>query len=398
MTDPEFRVSIKVIGVGGAGVNAVNRMIQVGIPGVEFIAANTDAQSLLQAEPCTRVQLGTRLTRGLGCGGHWESGARAAEEARDQLRDLLTGADLVFLAAGMGGGTGTGASPVVARIAREAGALTVAVVTRPFSFEGQRRSAVAEQGINQLRNEADTLIVVSNDRLLKLVQDRVTLDVAFRVADDVLRQGVQGISELITRPGLINLDLADLRAVMGKGGSALLAIGQGRGDAKVIEAAKSAIKSPLINIESIEGASGLLVHVTGGSDLSLSEVREGVQLVSAMASADANIQFGASIDPELTGRAQVILIATGVGQHKAEVIRVGNTPIVVSRPAERLRHPNVKVTRAAAELLDQTGGEQEPRSAVGESPEGEMVQRLRTNDLDVPAFLRRRAQGLRART
>jgi cell division protein FtsZ len=397
MTDPEFLARIKVVGLGGAGVNAINRMIQVGIPGVDFIAANTDAQSLLRAEPCARLQLGTALTRGLGAGGHWETGAKAAQEVEPELKRLLAGAHLVFLAAGMGGGTGTGAAPVVARIAREMGALTVAVVTRPFSFEGQRRQSAAEEGIARLRDQADTIIVVSNDRLLKLVQDRVTLDVAFRVADDVLRQGVQGISELITRASLINLDLADLRAVMAHGGNALLAIGEGHGDSKVIDAVNAAVKSPLISVESLEGAAGLVIHITGGSDLTLNEVQDGIQMLSALARAEANIQFGASIDPAMTGRAQVILVATGVGQPRSEVIRVGNTPIVVNRVAERLPTPDVRMAESARQAVRQDHTQQAQDHDDNQQSDELATARLRANDLDVPAFLRRRVQSIRAR-
>jgi cell division protein FtsZ len=308
--------SIKVIGVGGAGGNAVDRMIQVGIPAVEFIAVNTDAQALARSEASRKIQLGARLTRGLGTGGDPAIGAEAAEQSREELAAAIRGAEMVFIAAGMGGGTGSGAAPVVARIAKEHHALTIAVVTTPFAFEGSRRRAIAEAGIKHLGEEASTLVVVSNDRLLRLVNERISLDIAFRIADEVLRQGIQGISELVTQPGLINLDFADVRSIMDRAGGALVSIGYGEGREKAIEAAKMALASPLLDIESVTGTDGLLVNVTGGEDLTLAEVDRAMEIISRTAMPHAQILFGAVIDPRMESRVQITLIATGLGVGK----------------------------------------------------------------------------------
>jgi len=308
--------SIKVIGVGGAGSNAVDRMMQVGIPDVDFIAVNTDGQALCRSEAPYKVRLGGSFTRGLGAGGDPAVGAEAAERSRKDLVDAIRGADMVFIAVGMGGGTGTGAGPVIARIAREQNALTIAVVTRPFTFEGTKRRTVAEKGIESLQREVDTLVVVSNDRLLEVVNRRVSLDVAFRIADEVLRQGVQGISELVTRPGLINLDFADVKSIMDRGGGALVSMGYGDGENKAIEAAEVALKSPLLDIESINGTDGLLVNITGGEDLTLAEVNQAMELVSKAAVPGAKILFGTVVDPQMEGRVQITLIATGLGVEK----------------------------------------------------------------------------------
>jgi cell division protein FtsZ len=312
--------SIKVIGVGGAGSNAVDRMVQVGIPAVDFVAANTDAQALARSEASCKIVMGERFTRGLGAGGDPIRGTEAAERSRNELAATMAGADLVFVAAGMGGGTGTGASPVVARVAREQGALTIAVVTRPFSFEGSRREAVAEEGIKRLQEEVDTLVVVSNDRLLDVVNDRISLDIAFRIADEVLRQGIQGISELVTRPGLINLDFADVKSIMKRGGGALISIGYGEGSDKAKEAAKIALGSPLLDIESVRGSSGLLVNLTGGEDLTLAEVNSAMEMIADSAMPQAEILFGAVIDPKMEKRVQITLIATGLGVERATLV------------------------------------------------------------------------------
>ncbi|HID62366.1 MAG TPA: cell division protein FtsZ [Anaerolineae bacterium] len=304
--------TIKVIGLGGAGSNAVDRMIQIGIPGVDFIAANTDAQALARSEAPCKIQLGANLTRSLGAGGDPAIGAKAAYEGREQLGKALRGADMVFIAAGMGGGTGTGAAPIVAQIARAEKALTIAVVTKPFSFEGTKRLSVAEKGIRRLKEEVDTLIVIPNDRLLEIVNKRIPLDVALRIADEVLRQGVQGIAELVTRPGLINLDFADVRSIMDGAGGALISIGYGEGEEKAIEAARTALESPLINMQSINGTQGILVNITGGADLTLVEVSQAMELISQVALPQAQILFGAVIDPKMEGRAQITLIATGL--------------------------------------------------------------------------------------
>lgn len=301
---------IKVIGVGGGGSNAVNRMIQAGVKGVDFIAVNTDAQALLKSDAPTRIRIGDKLTKGLGSGGNPDTGRRAADESSEELFEVLKGADMVFITAGMGGGTGTGAAPVVAQISREIGALTVGVVTKPFMFEGAHRRSAAEEGINLLKEQVDTLITIPNDRLLQIAEKKTTMHEAFRIADDVLRQGIQGISDLIIEPGLINLDFADVKTIMQVAGSALMAIGRGTGDSRCVDAARQAIESPLLEI-SIEGAKGVLFNITGGPDLGILEVNEAATLIKEHADPDANIIFGAVIDPEMGSDVKITLIATG---------------------------------------------------------------------------------------
>src|SRR5690606_11411987 len=301
---------IKVIGVGGGGQNAVNRMIEAGLQGVEFAALNTDAQALMMSNAPTKLQIGAKLTRGLGAGSNPEIGQKAAEESREEIRQLLEGADMVFITAGMGGGTGTGGTPVVAEIAREVSALTVGVVTKPFSFEGRRRQQQAEQGIEALRDKVDTLIVIPNDRLLQVAEKKTSILEAFRLADDVLRQGVQGISDLITVPGLINLDFADVRTIMANAGSALMGIGVATGEGRAIKAAKMAISSPLLEA-SIEGARGILLNITGSSNLGLFEVNDAAEIIAEAADPEANIIFGAVIDETLRDEVRVTVIATG---------------------------------------------------------------------------------------
>ncbi len=301
---------IRVIGVGGGGSNAVNRMIQASMVGIEFIAINTDAQALLLTQAPRHIRIGDKLTRGLGAGGNPSVGAKAAEENAEEIYEALKGSDMVFITAGMGGGTGTGASPVVAQIAREVGALTVGVVTRPFSFEGKKRQLSAEEGIANLKQHVDTLITVPNDRLLQVADKRTPLSEAFRLADDVLRQGIQGISDLITVPGLINLDFADVKTIMSSAGSALMAIGEATGDNRATDAAHIAIASPLLDID-ISGAHGVLFNITGGMDLTLFEVNEAADIISSAAHPEANIIFGAVQDPNYDGRVKVTVIATG---------------------------------------------------------------------------------------
>src|SRR5579864_6780786 len=301
---------IRVIGVGGGGSNAVNRMIQANMMGIEFIAINTDAQALLLTEASHRIRIGDKLTRGLGAGGNPGVGTKAAEENAEEIYEVLKGSDMVFITAGMGGGTGTGASPVVAQIAREVGALTVGVVTKPFTFEGKKRQLSAEEGINNLKQHVDTLITVPNDRLLQLADKRTPLSEAFRLADDVLRQGIQGISDLITVPGLINLDFADVKTIMSAAGSALMAIGEAAGDTRAVEAAQIAIASPLLDID-ISGARGVLFNITGGMDMTLFEVNEAADIISRAAHPEANIIFGAVQDPNYDGRVKITVIATG---------------------------------------------------------------------------------------
>jgi cell division protein FtsZ len=306
----ESFAQIRVIGVGGGGSNAVNRMIQANMVGIEFIAVNTDAQALLLTEAPHRIRIGDKLTRGLGAGGNPSVGAKAAEENAEELYEALKGSDMVFITAGMGGGTGTGASPVVAQIARELGALTVGVVTRPFTFEGNKRRMSADEGIANLKQHVDTLITVPNDRLLQVADKKMPLKDAFRLADDVLRQGIQGISDLITVPGLINLDFADVKTIMSKAGSALMAIGEASGETRAVDAAHLAIASPLLDID-INGARGVLFNITGGLDLTLYEVNEAADIISQAAHPEAEIIFGAVQDPEFDGKVKITVIATG---------------------------------------------------------------------------------------
>ncbi len=306
---------LRVIGVGGGGVNAVNRMIEAEVSGVEFIALNTDAQSLHSSAAHVTLQLGADVTRGLGSGSNPDLGHNAAMEDYDRVKSLLKGSDMVFITAGEGGGTGTGAAPVVARIARELGALTVGIVTKPFGFEGSRRMKAAEQGIESLGAEVDTLIVVPNNRLLSVLDKQTSMVEAFRVADDVLRQGVQGISDLITLPGLINLDFADVRTIMADAGSALLGIGMGAGDKRAIEAAHAAASSPLLET-TLEGAHSILLSITGGKDLSLWEVNEAAHTIQEAAHPDANIIFGAMLDEKLEDEVWITVVATGYGERR----------------------------------------------------------------------------------
>ncbi|GAA3461954.1 cell division protein FtsZ [Saccharothrix longispora] len=311
MTPPHnYLAVIKVVGIGGGGVNAVNRMIEVGLKGVEFIAVNTDAQALLMSDADVKLDIGRELTRGLGAGANPEVGHKAAEDHREEIEEVLKGADMVFVTAGEGGGTGTGGAPVVASIARKLGALTIGVVTRPFSFEGKRRAKQAEEGIQALRNECDTLIVIPNDRLLQLGDIGVSLMDAFRSADEVLLSGVQGITDLITTPGLINLDFADVKSVMSGAGSALMGIGSARGEGRAVTAAQKAINSPLLEA-SMEGAHGVLLSIAGGSDLGLFEINESASLVQEAAHPDANIIFGTVIDDSLGDEVRVTVIAAG---------------------------------------------------------------------------------------
>ena len=328
--DVEGFAQIKVIGVGGGGSNAVNRMIQAEIRGVEFIAINTDAQALLLAQAPRKLRIGEKLTRGLGAGGNPAIGAKAAEESSEDLLEAVRDADMVFITSGMGGGMGTGASPVIAQMAKEVGALTIGVVTKPFTFEGARRRQVAEEGISELKERVDTLIVIPNDRLLQVADRKMTVDAAFRMADDVLRQGIQGISELITVPGLINLDFADVKAIMSEGGAALMGVGRGSGENRAAEAAKAAISSQLLDV-SIEGAKGILFNLRGGSDLTLFEVNEAAEIINKAADPNANIIFGAVIDPSMNGDVQITVIATGFDSRRP-VQSQPLPPISVARP------------------------------------------------------------------
>jgi cell division protein FtsZ len=360
---PESFASIKVVGVGGGGCNAVDRMIDEGLQGVDFIAINTDAQALTLSKANTRVRIGDKLTRGLGSGGDPEMGRKAAEESAEDIYNVLNGADMVFVTAGIGGGTGTGASPVISQVSREIGALTIGVVTRPFTFEGARRLKSAEIGISNLKEQADTLIVIPNDRLLQIVDKRASLQDAFGVADDVLRQGIQGISELITVPGLINLDFADVRTIMSEGGAALMAVGRSAGDERAREAAEQAISSELLDI-TIDGARGILFNVTGGPNLTLFEVNQAAAIIKETAHPDVNLIFGAVINPEMGEELQVTVIATGFE-------RSGMPRNIMERP--RVRRDS------AQDAAKQSEEEFQPRS-------------LNTEDLDIPTFLRNRVR------
>ncbi len=301
---------IKVVGVGGAGCNAVDRMIAEGMTSVEFITINTDAQALLLTHAARKVRIGDKLTRGLGAGGDPNIGMKAAEESSDDLYEAVKDADMIFITAGMGGGTGTGGAPIVAKLAKETGALTIGVVTKPFSFEGAKRRTAAEAGLEVLKEQVDSLIVIPNDRLLEIVDKRASLQAAFRLADDVLHQGIQGISELITVPGLINLDFADVRAIMQERGTALMAVGHGTGETRAADAAQAAVRSPLLDL-TIDGAHGVLFNVTGGPDLSLFEVNEAAEIIRNMTDPNVNMIFGAVIDPAMKDEVRITVIATG---------------------------------------------------------------------------------------
>jgi cell division protein FtsZ len=355
---------LKVMGVGGGGSNAVDRMVEAGVKGVEFIAVNTDAQALLHSAAPRRIRIGDKLTKGLGSGGNPVIGQKAAEESSEELGEVIRGADMVFITAGMGGGTGTGACPVIAQLAREAGSLTVAVVTKPFTFEGNRRRAVSEEGIVQLRPNVDTLIVIPNDRLLQITDKHTSMLEAFRVADDVLRQGIQGISDLITIRGLINLDFADVKAIMANAGSALMAIGYGTGEKRMLDAAQTAISSPLLEI-SIDGAKGVLFNVTGGPELTMWEVNEAAEIIARAADPDANIIFGAVIDETMRDEVKITLIATGFDQVE---------------PRRRTTRPaRARELLAPSAGAAERGQEEEIPSILGQEDE-----------IDIPPFLRYR--------
>jgi cell division protein FtsZ len=322
---------IKVVGIGGGGTNAVTRMVEAALSGVEFIAVNTDAQALLMAEADVKIQIGSQETRGLGAGADPSVGLSAATESSDELKEALKGADMVFVTAGEGGGTGTGGAPVVAELAKSVGALTVGVVTRPFTFEGRKRGEQAERGLENLRERVDTLIVIENDRLLQVVEKRTSIIDAFRMADDVLRQGVQGITDLITVPGLVNLDFADVRTIMTDAGSALMGIGAASGENRAAEAARAAVSSPLLEA-SIEGATGILLNITGGADIGLFEVNEAAEVVTSAADANANVIFGAVIDDAKGDEITVTVIATGFGGDRRRRRRAETPSILSDQP------------------------------------------------------------------
>ena len=405
---------IKVIGVGGGGGNAVNRMINEGLGGVEFVAVNTDNQALTLSKAKTRVRIGDKLTRGLGAGGNPEIGRKAAEESSEDLLEVLRGADMVFVACGMGGGTGTGASPVIAQIAKELGALTIGVVTRPFTFEGTKRGQLAKAGIEALAAQVDTLIVIPNDRLLQIADKRSTLQQAFSLADDVLRQGIQGISELITVPGLINLDFADVRTIMSEGGAALMAVGRANGDDRARQAAEMAITSGLLDV-TIDGARGILFSITGGTDLTLFEVNEAAAIIKDSAHPECNLIFGAHIDESLGDEVHITVIATGFEQSRVEK---AHRQSELERQLQRNNRPQQPAQAQTPQRPQQSQSAdvrptQNTTPATGNNNPTEPAQRpapppvqppreqddvrtyenIDSNNTDLPAFLRRRNRG-----
>lgn len=367
---------IKVVGVGGGGSNAINRMIAEGIQGVEFVAINTDAQALMLSDAATRVRIGDKLTRGLGAGGNPDIGRKAAEESAEELYNVLRGSDMVFVTAGLGGGTGTGAIPIVAQISKEVGALTIGVVTRPFTFEGGKRMGSADAGMIALRDHADTLIVIPNDRLLQIVDKRANLNDAFRMADDVLRQGIQGISELITVPGLINLDFADVKAIMSEGGAALMAVGKAEGEDRARVAAEQAISSQLLDI-TIDGARGVLFNITGGPNMTLYEVNQAAAIIRETSHPDVNMIFGAVIDPNLGDQIRVTVIATGFE-------RTGMPRRTLAMPRNETKPAGIPAARHSESVSVDAATSRQPSSQEFRP------QTLNTDDLDIPTFLRNR--------
>jgi len=384
---------IKVLGVGGGGSNAINSMISAGlIRGVEFVAVNTDAQALLTNHAETKLQIGQNLTKGLGSGSDPEVGRQAAEESREKVKNLLLDTDMVFITAGMGGGTGTGGAPVIAELAKESGALTVAVVTKPFAFEGTRRMVQAEEGIEELKDKVDTLIVIPNQRLLDVVDKKMPLLEAFKVADSVLGQGVQGISDLITVPGLINVDFADVRSIMADSGSALMGIGIGVGENRATSAARTAISSPLLEV-SIDGAKGILFNITGGSDLTMDEVNDASSIISQAADADANIIFGATIDEDMVDQIKISVIATGFDEHHLGFSDIGQSSYRSTRPQTLTVNPEPEpqpqpAANPLSELLTRGISTAKPEP----QPETDNNQKDSPSDtddeFDIPAFLR----------
>jgi cell division protein FtsZ len=405
-SDSENFALIRVIGVGGGGSNAVNRMIRAEMMGVEFIACNTDAQALLQADAPHKIRIGDKITRGLGAGGDATIGQRAAEEDSEKISQALVDSDMVFITAGLGGGTGSGAAPVVAQIAKESGALTIGVVTKPFSFEGARRKLIAERAAEELKAQVDTLITVPNDRLKDVVQKNTSILDAFRVVDDVLRQGVQGISDIITMPGLINLDFADVRAIMKDAGSALMGIGRASGENRAVEAARQAIASPLLEVD-IAGAQGILFNITGSSSLSLFEVTEAAEEIRAAADPEANIIFGTSFNERLGDEVMITVIATGFDGGRKKTVRHEATGVMDSMAAgrptrerdflEELQRQRDEVSDGTAYGApryddDATAAVAVPRveRSVGEAPVRRAAPAYDADDLEIPSFLRRK--------
>lgn len=378
-TNTDSTASIRVVGVGGAGSNAVNRMIAEGLKGVDFIAVNTDNQALQLSDAPVRVRIGDKLTRGLGAGGFPDQGEKAAGESLEEINTVLQGSDMVFVTAGMGGGTGTGAAPVIARVARELGALTIGVVTRPFHFEGSKRAAAAERGIEQLQKHVDTLIIIPNDRLLDITDKRMPLDQSFQLADDVLRQGIQGITELITVPGLINLDFADVKTIMTQGGAALMAVGRGSGEDRARIAAEQAISSHLLDV-TIDGAQGVLFNITGGSTLSLYEVNQAAEVIRETTHPDANVIFGAVVDEAMGDEIRITVIATRFDQvqMRRQMLQRNDTGLFETAARQ------VMSTERTERPVERAPEPQDERAAQ------EMVPRFAPGNIEVPAFLRRK--------
>lgn len=394
--------NIKVVGVGGAGNNAVNRMIEAGVEGIEFIAINTDAQALFTSKASTRINIGRSITRGLGAGANPDVGKKSAEESSEEIKSALAGADMVFVTCGLGGGTGTGAAPVVAEIAKSLGALVVGVVTKPFSFEGARRTAQAYDGFGHLKEKVDTLITIPNDKILSIIDKKTPLTEAFSVADDILTNGVQGVSDLITRPGLINVDFADVRSVMENAGSALMGIGYGSGENRAIDAARAAIESPLLEL-SINGARGLLLNITGGNDLSMFEVDEASRMITESCDPNANIIFGTSIDDAYTGEIKITVIATGFSEETnaqlasanrggfgkspifGGVPPVGNKTVQTQTPETTPAFRNNPTPSSHSVNQNPTPTQTQPSTPVAQ-PTMPNPQ----NDMEIPAFLRNR--------
>ncbi|WP_306007426.1 cell division protein FtsZ [Bacillus sp. MMSF_3353] len=376
-TTQDQLANIKVIGVGGGGNNAVNRMIEHGVQGVDFIAVNTDAQALNLSKAETKMQIGGKLTRGLGAGANPEVGKKAAEESKEQIQEALRGADMVFVTAGMGGGTGTGAAPVVAQVAKELGALTVGVVTRPFTFEGRKRATQAASGIASFKENVDTLIVIPNDRLLEIVDKNTPMLEAFREADNVLRQGVQGISDLIATPGLINLDFADVKTIMSNRGSALMGIGSGNGENRAAEAAKKAISSPLLET-SIDGAQGVIMNITGGANLSLYEVQEAADIVASASDPEVNMIFGSVINEGLKDDIVVTVIATGFDDSAS------------TQPPKPIIRPTANHTQQQQQQVAQPSKQREVKREMKREEPVVHERHTDSDDIDIPAFLRNR--------
>jgi cell division protein FtsZ len=387
----ETFAKIKVVGVGGAGCSAVNRMVDAGIKGVEFIVANTDVQALHFNKANKKIHIGKSITRGLGAGMNPDLGRQAAEESQNDIRDALKDADMVFVTCGLGGGTGTGASPIVAEIARDLGALTVSVVTKPFAFEGAQRRNIAERGLTELTDKVDTIITIPNDKLLQVIDKKTTLLDAFMVADEVLHQGVQGIAELITVPGLINVDFADVKAVMANAGSALMGIGQASGENKAIEAAKAAINSPLLEM-SIEGARGILLTITGGPSLGMNEVNEAAKIITTSADEDAKIIFGTVIDPKMKDEIKITVVATGFDG------RIGGARDIASREPSYTQ--NSYIAEKEKEEQKREAEHKKPKISPLRAAQAEPAKRKDSQiddsedeELGIPAFIRKKMSG-----